>query len=210
MQRNDKPKPQDKNEEVAVEKKPKLWKSFRNVIIKFRPRFNTTNIIVLATIIIALDGMWQVFIARDTENRQLRAYLGIFYAKNESSSGIFKAIYIIKNTGQTPAYNVKTSIRTGCKPLSSKVAFDTSLVHGGHPSTSIISPGDPAYIEQRIPVSDSVMIFLNNGSAAFFTWGELQYMDVFGNTHTTKFRFTSDLPDNPFEMVPDSADNEAN
>src|SRR5580704_9537714 len=63
------------------------------------------------TFVIMVWGGWQIIISRDTEHRQLRAYVGVQPGDIENFGTQSQKIKIVrKNYGTTPAYDVGFSV----------------------------------------------------------------------------------------------------
>lgn len=126
--------------------------------------------------------------ARDTAQRQLRAYvlLDAVEIRKFRSSEPIEAVAHIKNTGQTPAYGVSTwfSITAGTFPQKSFPSLNTGrypsdIGPGGHIETSVRAP--------RVLTSDEQDNIVR-GDSAVYGEGDVRYIDAFKNQHVSKFR----------------------
>ncbi len=149
----------------------------------------------------------QLNLSRDIPERQLRAYVGIIFGEDQSARDTARTQYIIKNTGQTPAFHVESSFRMQILPTNNSY-FDPAIV-GGRASYATISPGDPYFIAPRFVIADYQKAMLDSRDLSLFMWGIIKYRDVFDIAHYTKFRFRSAPRGSPYEMIADSAGNEA-
>ena len=67
---------------------------------------HSNSIIAICTIILVLVGLGALWVARDSEKRQLRAYVYVIPAISNFIPGQHPVIsFDIKNGGLTPAYN---------------------------------------------------------------------------------------------------------
>lgn len=128
-------------------------------------------------------------VSSDTEHRQLRAYLGIVPLSDKQED---VGRVALKNFGLTPASNV--TIFGESKPIEGPF-FGESL------EKSITEIDIKAKFSQVVFPSDSVAwefgpdssinskktVWGTMPNAAFYTYGRLDYEDVFGQQHHTRF-----------------------
>jgi hypothetical protein len=149
------------------------------------------------------NAAWeQVGIFRDTEQRQLRAYLHISHGPITVSDNTAGAEIYIAHSGQTPAYKIKLvgDIQVGHFPLPD--AEKLNLPTGGIPiyEFGALYGTDP--IEQRISMpinsNDAIEIQkrsrdrLSGGLQVFYLFGRVRYLDIFGNEWPYDFCFSFD------------------
>jgi hypothetical protein len=122
----------------------------------------------------------------------MRAYVLISGAKVESVAvRSHRTVHIaIRNFGRTPASNVKFWAVAGVLPFP----LDISLLlapEGLQMASSVLPPaGMPSIMEVPIsPTPDDHERRLNLVSAAIYAWGQVTYVDAFGEDRTTDFRF---------------------
>jgi hypothetical protein len=147
------------------------------------------------TVASAFTG-YQSYISRDTENRQLRAYVNIStiefkaFRLGEPISAEFK----IRNFGQTPAYNVRhwASIWVQPYPFPGHVPFAPD--NGSHPSAPLSPSDDVKGVAIYDPVAGKPTILnqaaidqFKSGTLAAYIVGTIAYDDVFGSHHVTRF-----------------------
>lgn len=137
---------------------------------------------------------WQAWTAKDTENRQLEAYLFIDHGPlSEVAPGKFNADLAIRAAGTTPAYKVKLAatfeigdfLLNGTK-LSDRVSgntqdFDYAVIYGTDKAkTQPISM-------QFLPATTKL---LEGDSHRLYLHGNVRYSDIFGDEH----RYDSSIP----------------
>lgn len=127
-----------------------------------------------------------VTVAQETAQRQLRAYVHIHEALVLWTGDGPVAHLLIKNSGQTPAYNVVFAAATA---IGIDVEFDAAPTEGER-ARSVIGPGGevlkqtaplffPAVDDPTSPVS----------RARFYAWGSVFYDDAFGVSRYCHFRY---------------------
>ena len=160
-------------------------------------RRENAAITALATVLLAVITLALAYIARMqyvTTHAQLRAYVlvestGILGVQNGGSP---IAQVGVKNSGQTPAYNVTANLSV--LRFSRYDAADTlpalptikEKVSG-----DIISPGGVRTFMSRNPdiiLNKESVKQIYDGTHALFAYGEIFYMDSFGKKQTTTFR----------------------
>ncbi|HYM19503.1 MAG TPA: hypothetical protein VEW28_00700 [Candidatus Kapabacteria bacterium] len=170
-----------------------------------------TLLLVLVTAILAIASFWQIFISRSTARRQLRAYLYCTTSPNEPlQTNVIP--FIIKNSGQTPAYNVVVWIISGIREFP----LIRPLV-GGNPTNtpSRIAIHSNMDIEINATLPPNITNFRGQNEALYF-WGRIEYEDIFRKRHHTNFRFHSfrvGIAKGEFvvtEITPSHEGNEAN
>jgi hypothetical protein len=148
-----------------------------------------TGLLVLVTIPLTLVGLCQSRIASKTAKRQLRAY--VFISDSEISDIMsdqkLTAKIVVKNFGQTPAYNVDASIgaATGPFPLINElppaVTNTKNINIGPGGGITLNYDGDgPAAIEWRPHFTQKI--------GAVYVYGTIKYRDAFRAKRFTDFR----------------------
>lgn len=129
-----------------------------------------------------------------TSRAQLRAYV-VAYGKNcETTPGQFISHVEVKNTGQTPARNLKIISQT-CILLHPPTAdTDFSLVDPGDPSVSVLGAGQTVSSASALKGSETFQeefdeATAENGWLRVYTYGTVFYTDVFENPQWTNFCF---------------------
>jgi hypothetical protein len=164
----------------------------------------------------------QGWIMSSTANKQLRAYVTVVSASlTFPTPETPKAQVVIKNSGQTPAYEVENWSNTcvASYPLSQTLPVrlkDTPIAN------YILGPGMDLshWIPSKSPLEGMTDVLLGTVQCTLFVYGVVTYKDIFGVKHTTKFRMIYGGPENPsrnvanndtniYSLMPDIAGNEA-
>jgi hypothetical protein len=151
-------------------------------------------LLALATIGIVVYTAKLVTGAEDTARRQLRAYVssspaGLHY---DAVNGL-RARFLIKNHGQTPAYEVMNIGRCAVlpHPLPKNFPFPDLPATGNSKSTIHANEADsfaqftPA--DRPISIDDLVIALSGGGSNRLYCYGIIRYVDAFRISRTTKF-----------------------
>jgi len=136
----------------------------------------------------------QIEIAKDTEERSLRAYA---FASPTNVQGFTKGSAVtagisITTMGQTPAYNVRGIVSTGgmAYPLRDDQDLDVAQTADQIQNRSIVVPGHPFIIEATTKdvLNQSTVDAINAGTTfRLYTWGRVDYDDVFAKAHWLTF-----------------------
>ncbi len=186
---------------------PRTW---RNIFKD--PTSVFTGTLALFTVFLVLVGIRQVWISRNTEIRQLRAYVFVTRLDIGNIGGppptiagggpipggpwIYKpdsgpiVTMTFKNSGQTPAYNMTchSNLRLGeYPPVPALFKFKETP---SPTSKTPIPPGGIAQqaINKKLPISPEGVQKLNAGVAAIYFYGAIVYIDAFGKQRRTNFR----------------------
>ena len=147
-------------------------------------------------------GAWQAWIARDSEQRQLRAYIYVLPSITDFSVGKKPyASITIKNGGQTPAYDFNVSMNEDIRPFPQR----ESLKGIGTQPSALTQTSDGIgaflyqsheYVVSMPPVNalsrqdyDDV---IKGTERRFYVWGRVLYLDAFKRQHHLNFCFTID------------------
>jgi hypothetical protein len=131
---------------------------------------------------------------RNTPNiaeRQLRAYVTVDGAAISKFGGKEPPEFqvILKNTGQTPAYEIKgfTGVFMGDFPY--RQTFPT--VGGVQSFPSVLGAGSimRGIVPTARSLSDAEIAAIKDGTGAIYGFGGVSYKDAFGDSHLTKYRF---------------------
>lgn len=148
----------------------------------------------------------QIGVAKDTELRQLRAYLHINHGPLSVSGDTASAELQIFHSGQTPAYKIKLTadIQVAHFPLPDREKL--SLPTGGIETHEYGALFGPNPIRQTISMpkgsADAIEIQkrskdrLAGGVQAFYLFGRVRYQDIFGTEWPYEFCFSFDPADN--------------
>jgi len=165
------------------------------------------NIVAFGTVMIALftyvlyrstHKLWdsherQLGHLERTAKRELRAYIvtevtDLIWPNNWQ--GIASVRIAIKNTGQTPAHDLRTVSRTALYDYPFPPDFDFTLISGEDPSVGLLGPGQPTETEGNSdPLSgdDWIVIRHGDGKQRLCTYGTVTYRDAFGDSQWTNF-----------------------
>ena len=135
-----------------------------------------------------------VALAGENSERQLRAYVHIHRAVRSSIHRAAPSFMLeVKNFGHTPARNGRYWFVTRIADYSSRVGFDKpSNVEIGRfelaPTAIISFPGINVPPDPQTLTDEQMMIAFQEGTIAFFVFGEFCYTDVFNKDRITRFR----------------------
>jgi hypothetical protein len=156
---------------------------------------------VTGLLVIATAGL--VYYARDAARRQLRAYVFIdkAYIKDVGNPPVTAASISIKNSGQTPAYNVQHEhfVRLDDIPPGPFPAFnqDGPKCH--------LSPGGMMYhlVKGNGTLGAVQRMAFNKKELAFYVFGQIIYQDCFGIKRHTNYRLMQTGGDNALRYCDD-------
>lgn len=177
------------------------------------------------TVVIIVAVICQAWTARDQEQRQLRAYIGIDhidvdccghvdeYSSTEKSTENVVHIYI-KNVGQTPASDVRVKmgfveIFPATLPFPDRINF--ALEHSTGPpqafprieASRYMLPEDKEFYTAT--PSPTAIMRAQNGLSKVVLFGHIEFTDVFGTRHYVDFcelYFTDYFGNQNFETCP--------
>jgi hypothetical protein len=130
-----------------------------------------------------------------TREEALRAYIDVDrleFIETPESEGVVKVKVVLRNTGQTPAFKVKSAAEVGIRdisdedllpvmPMSQRSSLDSAKPRLGRDATAtyvVSCHSTPA-------LADRVM----SGDATILLWGAVEYLDVFDRAHKTAFQY---------------------
>jgi hypothetical protein len=140
--------------------------------------------------------------AEETARRQLRAYVGVTVPDSRlthpdpslqsSDPSIFKMALEIKNSGQTPAYDMITRYTTMLLDHPVAADYDFSRPIGTNPSRVVLNPN--ACIRSQSephPLSASEIEEIKDPDSKrrLYSFGEIKYRDAFNTGRHTHFCF---------------------
>ncbi|MCH8956388.1 hypothetical protein IIA28_13880 [candidate division KSB1 bacterium] len=152
--------------------------------------------------------------SKDISHRQLRAYLVIIEPQLKVDPQFFfrninkrvEMSYIVKNSGQTPAYDVRDSVNIKIWPREAKPQtmpesvkdFNYPVYGPNTQNTRKIHSGDSNILTQRYFIPNTNTFDTVNYGIYF--WGRIEYSDIFNKTHFTNFcyEFIFDEPIDEF------------
>lgn len=133
-----------------------------------------------------------VFIAKDTARKQLRAYVSnstVEFLINDTSDKAYGVIRY-KNTGQTPAFDFKSTYRIEILDprVSNAFAIDKAVFFGNQAKGILGKDGEFYSETARIDLSNSIIHDIKQGYLAVFVYGVCDYKDIYGKVRKTEFR----------------------
>jgi hypothetical protein len=168
------------------------WDAMRGQLGEMRSGGEDTKRAIEATNRLARAAEQSAQISKDTEIRQLRAYISLELAvPPELIPGQpARSIWRIRNTGRTPAYKVtgttEADIRPYPPPRPNVYALDTPMVL----KEDIINPNrfSTAFIATKKPLSKEEVAAIAEGSSLrFYFWGTIFFFDAFNVSRYANF-----------------------
>jgi hypothetical protein len=164
-------------------------------------RFAALIAIFTAGLFGATYGLWDatkelVKDARETSERQLRAYVGLQSMEAtvypfEKGGFVVLAHAEARNFGQTPAYRMTVQ-------ANATVDVPTAIPFDEAQGTAKSAGAMTAFKDVGFQISQTKIITaedaqaIRNQKKIIFFWGAIKYRDAFGKDHTFKFRMISD------------------
>ena len=130
-----------------------------------------------------------------TREEELRAYVDVDkleFIETPESEGVVKVKITLRNTGQTPAFKIKSAAQVGIRdvsdedmlpvmPLPERSSLDAARPRLGRNATA----ADIVQCDSTSSLADRVM----SGDATILVWGFAEYMDVFDRRRKTAFQY---------------------
>lgn len=146
------------------------------------------GIYTLITLGIAIVALCQLQTSRDTEMRQLRAYItanggGATLSLNpKTKKPAMHAALRLRNSGSTPAYHLTVKIAAVIDKKDAIPFTELGPIYDeyGH---SIIGPNTDYEIGTWAEYDPNDYPLLESGEKKTFIWGRIDYEDIFGGTH---------------------------
>jgi hypothetical protein len=139
---------------------------------------------------------------QDTAERQLRAYVFVESAQIVNvldGSGSPEAHVVIKNYGQTPAYELVSGFAMDQypSPPTLNLSVDDADFGIGGKTAMALGPGCESFSitpSKKPSVPPEIRNEIINGTWIAYVYGEIRYKDVFGNRQTTEYRLMTGGP----------------
>lgn len=132
-----------------------------------------------------------VALAKDTAERQLRAYVCIASGLVKfRHPGIPEAQVDFANYGQTPAYDVHSWIHMWIESHPLRIVLPEPP-RGFEMSTAVLPPGGQPHslaIDKKPPVQEDARGLLCTSQGTIYIYGMIRYRDAFGKERTTRYR----------------------
>jgi hypothetical protein len=130
-----------------------------------------------------------------TREEELRAYVDVDkleFIETPESEGVVKVKITLRNTGQTPAFKIKSAAQVGIRdvsdedmlpvmPLPERSSLDAARPRLGRNATA----ANIVQCDSTSSLADRVM----SGDATILVWGFAEYMDVFDRRRKTAFQY---------------------
>ena len=163
----------------------------------------TLSIAVISLLLAIVSG-YQAYIARDTARRQLRAYVGIVSVRlirltdpevlvvpmDDGLKRMPSFNFVVKNCGQTPAFDLSMQayfeiIPGSNKPLPDDFVFSDRAPGGRwHESKITLWPGQETPFREA--VDELVLQRIINGEMTLYLYGWVTYIDSFKKTQVSR------------------------
>lgn len=122
-----------------------------------------------------------------------RAYVcaeGAIFLKSDDGQPTNNIVLTIKNNGTTPSIDTMDWANVIIDKFPLDRDIQTNQFGVMHPR-SVLSPSAsivyPLYLPQEAPEDDIMKV--SNGEYAIYVYGGIEYKDIFGETHSTRFCF---------------------
>ena len=156
--------------------------------------------LAVATLALVFIGVGALWISRDVEQRQLRAYVGTTFGEESGKSSFYPpGLAIIRlpihNFGQTPAYEVRyeAGIDLRAYPLPKNNDFKVPSIENNtapNPFTLFPNMTTPMgiVVHTKRPLTQSEVASIQDGKThQMYVWGTISYRDAFGTQRWTHF-----------------------
>ncbi|MEZ5933883.1 MAG: hypothetical protein R3F54_18425 [Alphaproteobacteria bacterium] len=142
-----------------------------------------------------------ISVTRELGQKQIRAYVGIIDAKvHDFRLGqVVRLDLTMRNSGRSPAYNVRPSIFARSVVSSEHPEFDFASLERGQSRGDVGADGKfgTGCLFGK-PCSRSFIDRITSGQGKFVVVGRIEYRDVFDESHETHFRM---------RLLPESIEN---
>lgn len=155
-----------------------------------------TLLLFIATAVLAAITWYLALGAERTARRQLRAYVFVQSAgiKRVAIGGTPQATILVKNSGQTPAYDVR--IAFGIAGVKNVQELE-DLAKKNYGATRIVGPVHLSHGETLSPscffggaLNPAMWESLTAAKVKLYVHGRIDYTDIFGKKHWTTLRST--------------------
>lgn len=191
---------QARNEDLKAQKDMAFWAAALLALGIFQALLSSVGVYLLIDSLaktseaLDLSREANIISSRNAE-RELRAYLSVFDFDTTVTNAAITTKITFKNSGQTPARNVRmTSLwASGPEPFPDHLHLSTSTAEGrgsvgpSMPFFGGVSSDEPDAGFQ--PLTHAQIGEVLAKTKKFWTFGVIEYDDVFGNTHRTRFRY---------------------
>lgn len=181
----------------AEQEGTEFWPPFHSYRLKVTDTLVAafTALLFVATIALWWSTRRLVRGADETARKQLRAYVGIECCQviTKDLGNTFVVEVRIKNAGETPARDVHHFITAEIlTPFGERLEFNPP---GRNMGIVPLAPGMSHVLETPIAIGGPAGVpSIEASRRAIFTWGRVNYWDVFGKEQHVMFRFRSGEP----------------
>jgi len=156
-----------------------------------------TGALVVATMVLAVPSICMARTARETAEKQLRAYVvvkgvTVELVKDHNTSQVtgLTCRVAFLNAGQTPAYDFEPSWTAERREYQMEPRFAPVTLRA-HRSTAILGPRveHPEGLGTGMNLTDNEVAALRRNDKAVYIWGQVRYRDIFNKTRHTCFAF---------------------
>lgn len=154
------------------------------------PMTFVTMVLCLATIGLYCATRELVQDGEETARRQLRSYAAIESASIKLDGRTFKSEVDLKNSGQTPAYDL--TVVSHLETIDTGSLFTPAPLKEKTGRSGIVGPGTVThpYAELSVPEENKTTIIgAQKGSVTIYLVGRARYRDIFQRTWVLNFRF---------------------
>ncbi len=132
--------------------------------------------------------------ANADREEELRAYLDVDkleFIETPESEGIVKVKVAFRNTGQTPAFKIRSATQIGIRDVADEDLVPTMPLPDRAKSATRSRLGRDATIVEitECPSTPSLADRVMNGDATIVVWGFAEYMDMFDRKRRTNFQY---------------------
>lgn len=152
---------------------------------------------VWGTILGTVMLVWTLIETRDTSRRELRAYIfaenvGIYALVEQSpqsENGKVGGTIVIKNSGQTPAYDVAHWCELTLHPFADEAQLAAPPLVGC--MTNTLPPGGQMHAARRMQqrLTRKQQQQLREGVLTIYVYGRIEYRDAFNRAQSTNYKF---------------------
>jgi hypothetical protein len=150
------------------------------------------HLLEIGTITLAAFVLIQVIDNRESSERQLRAYVFVDGGQFDYSQthDAFRGHLVIKNYGQTPAYDFEVFASVRVFEPDAPI-FDFTQLHPERSAKAPLGPTAEFNIDRTIRARPNDLQEVIDREKAIFMWGIATYRDAFGHRETLEFRCVS-------------------
>lgn len=129
---------------------------------------------------------------RDHSKVEMRAYVAaerLFIEDDLAENVPIRAVCDWRNAGQTPALKARAGVHFSSTPAGKAYRLSLDVYPPAHSRTQIAAGGAiHSRVTASFPVDKTTVDLIKRGEIHLYFWGVLEYEDVFGDEHHTKFR----------------------